>query len=353
MPFELPSTIPTMISAEERRYLHWLGREFWTARGEVVEIGPWLGGSTYSLATGMAAHRSKAHRRLHVFDSFIWLPFMSHRAPLPLKPGDNFQTFFERNLEPYRELLVVNCKTLPDDRSTGGSLAVLADRKDVAESDRLRWNDGPIEILFIDGAKSQGGLLYLLKETAASLVPRQSLMVCQDYKHRGSYKLPAFVELLSDHFRLVHLLDQNTVSSACIRPTDPNQIHKLADYESLSPARGAAVLESAARHLEAHGDPGGAVLIRLAKAGYLAQRGAAEQAIPEFREVERVSLPRQHSRAVHDTLRWLETLLEVRLVPSAWFRARCKVYWFLRYGAHLYAQAKRLVGAQAVVQEAP
>jgi hypothetical protein len=351
--FELPKTIPTMISAEELRYLYWLGRDFWTARGHVVEIGPWLGGSTFALAAGMAAHGGKAHGHLHVFDSFIWQSFMAKRAPLPLQPGDDFRAFFERNLEPYRDLLVVQQSSIPDDRKTGGTFAVLSERKDVADEDRLRWTAGPIEILFVDGAKSWGGLLYLLKEVAGALVPGQSLLVCQDYKHWGSYWVPAVMELLADHFRLVHILDENTVSFSCIKPLEPEHFLKLADYETVSPARGAEALEKAACRLEAHGDPRGAVLVRLAKARYLAQRNATTLAIEAFRAVERRSSARHHAHAVEDTRGWIERLSSVQLPPSAWFRARRQSYRLIRYGRRLYARAQRLVRAQPAVRSSP
>lgn len=342
-----------MITAEERRYLHWLGREFWTARGEVVEIGPWLGGSTYSLAAGMAAHGAKAHGRLHVFDSFRWRPFMSQRAPLPLNAGDDFQAYFEKNLEPYRDLLVVERQSIPDDRVTSEGLTAIAERRDVAEHERLRWSGGNIEILFIDGAKSWDGLLYLLKEVAPSIVPGLTVLVCQDYKHWGSYWVPAILELFADHLRLLHLLDRNTVSFQCIKPITEEQLLRLAAYDSISATRGAELLESAALRLQALGDAAGAVMLRLTKARYLAQRGASDWAIDEFRRTERASSPRHHSRAVEDTRRWLETLLNVRLVPTPWFRARSESYRLLNQGHQLYARARRLMRLPSVVPPAP
>jgi hypothetical protein len=341
--FELPNTIPTMISAEERSYLYWLGRDFWTGRGEVIEMGPWLGGSTYSLAAGMAAKHPEAQRRLHVFDSFIWRPFMAQRARLPLEAGQSFRSYFERNLEPFRELLVVESKSLPDDKITGESLTALEQRVDIAESDVLRWTGAPIEILFVDGAKSWDGFLYLLKETAASLIPGVSLLVCQDYKHWGSYWVPAILELLGGHVRLVHVLEQNTVTFQWIKPIETAELLRLADYASLLPSRGAAALESAARRLEGLGDAEGASLLRLAEARYLGQRGARDDAIAQFRAVERVWSARFHQRGIDDTRRWLETLFSTSLPTSALLRARRESYRVLRYGRRLFAGVTRLI----------
>jgi hypothetical protein len=351
--FQLPSSIPTMITAEERRYLHWLGRDFWTARGEVVEIGPWLGGSTYALASGMAARGAKAHRRLHVFDSFTWRPFMSQRAPLPLSAGDDFQPYFERNLEPYRDLLVVERKSIPDDRQTSEALTAIAYREEVAEGDRLRWNGGPIEILFVDGAKSWGGFVYLLKEMAASLVPGLTLLVCQDYKHWGSYWVPAIVELLYEHLEPTHVLEKNTVAFSCTKAIDPDDLVRLVDYEALSVGAGAAVLERAACRLESRADPEGAVMLRLTKSRYLGQRGAHAEAIEQFRVAERAAVPRHHARAVEDTRLWLETLFGTRLAPTRWFRVRADSYKVYSFGRRLYMRTRSMVASQRASRRAP
>ena len=89
VPFALPSAIPTMISDEERRYLYWLAARVWSGSGDIVEIGPWLGGSTYCLAAGMCDSGHRVAGRLKVFDNFIWRDFMADRAPLELRPGDS------------------------------------------------------------------------------------------------------------------------------------------------------------------------------------------------------------------------------------------------------------------------
>ena len=83
--FHLPPTIPAMISAEERRYLYWLASENWKCEGHIVEVGPWLGGSTYCLAEGMRDNSVEGTHKLHVFDNFVWREFMRGRTE------DNFE----------------------------------------------------------------------------------------------------------------------------------------------------------------------------------------------------------------------------------------------------------------------
>jgi hypothetical protein len=99
--FDLPGHIPTMISQEEVQYLYWLGRDVWDGSSGVLEVGPWLGGSTWCLASGIEDNpRRRVTRPLHVMDNFRWRPFMAQRAPLELSPDSSFRPSFERNVGP-------------------------------------------------------------------------------------------------------------------------------------------------------------------------------------------------------------------------------------------------------------
>ena len=66
-----------MVTREECRYLHWLTSSHWRGEGHVVEMGPWLGGSTISLAMGMIDNPRRDGWKLHVYDNFVWREFMA------------------------------------------------------------------------------------------------------------------------------------------------------------------------------------------------------------------------------------------------------------------------------------
>jgi len=322
--FALPNQIPTMITAEERRYLHWLGKSFWTGRGALVEIGPWLGGSTYCLGSGMAqnAALTNGDHKLYVYDSFEWRPFMAARANLPLAAGDSFQPFFERNVAPFGHFIVAEQRVLPDDEIAHDPAMVGVRHVSNDGQQVLRWNaDRPIEVLFIDGAKSWDGFLHLLRETHASLVPGVSLLVCQDYKHWGCYWVPAIVELLSGSLQLHHLLDHNTVAFLVTRDIQRADIDALPNSASVDAATGARLLESAATRLEGLNDPFGAALVRLAKVHLLAHKHASAEAIAEFRRVEAAWTHKQPLRALEETRDWLATRSSTPLPPSLRARA--------------------------------
>ena len=94
-----------MITREERKYLFWLGSTQWKGTGAIVEIGPWLGGSTACLAEGMIKSGHDSNKKLVVFDCFIWREFMADRAKLDLSTGDSFMPDFLENTKAFKSTI--------------------------------------------------------------------------------------------------------------------------------------------------------------------------------------------------------------------------------------------------------
>ena len=73
--------------------------------------------------------------------------------------------------------------------------------------------EGPIEILFIDGAKSWRGMSHLLRIVRERIVPGTTLLVCQDYKYWGTYWVPMMMSRLREYVEPVHnVLGATTVA---------------------------------------------------------------------------------------------------------------------------------------------
>lgn len=284
--FDRPAQIPTMITREEARYLRWLTRTLWDDSGHVVEMGPWLGGSTYCLASGMADHVGEKRHRLHVFDSFEWREFMASRAPLQLAVGASFEPHFRANLQSFGDLVESHRAVLPDELlDTDPSLSGY--RNAAAEQPRLSWSGAPVQLLFIDGAKSWTGMLHLLRETAPGWLPGKTLVICQDYKHWGCYWVTAITELLSHRLRLLHVIPRNTVAFVVESCPTPEELAALPDFTELRLDATLELLESAAARLDDVGDRAGAGIVRLGKVPLLVHRGESARAEAEFRRQER------------------------------------------------------------------
>jgi hypothetical protein len=346
--FQLPASIPTMITREECRYLYWLANSFWTDTGHVLEMGPWLGGSTFCLAAGMAAAKPERRHRLHVFDSFEWREFMASRAPLNLTVGASFQPIFEKNLEPFGDFTVAHRMLLPDEllEQTDASVAEYRSRAVSLVDEEFTWTDGPVEIAFIDGAKSWTGMLHLLAETASSFMPKRTLLVCQDYKHWACYWVTAVMELLSLHMRPVHVLTFNTVTFRLEQPISRQHIDSLPRLDDLPINRGVELIENAAKRLALLGDASGAALVRLGKTAFLIHRGRPEEACEEFRAIERSWSPRFQGKNLAEARTWLEARTGKALPPSSLHQARSSAYAALSLGRRtLYRLGSKVLRA--------
>jgi hypothetical protein len=276
--FDYPRAVPTMLADEEKRYLYWLGKTAWDGKGLILEIGPWLGGSTVCLAAGMHASNHDARSKLHTVDNFLWRDFMSARAPLPLRAGESFEPYFLRNVAACADTVVAHAAALPDETVDAGAPLLF---------DGLPGND-PISILFIDGAKSWRGMRHLLRVCANRLLPGTSLLVCQDFKFWSACWVPMMMARLADVVRPVHnVLGGTTVAFRLERPIPPSVLDALEDgLNAIEAEQGLRLLNRAREWLAKDGDALGAAHVALARVRFLSHLGMSDEATREFVKIQ-------------------------------------------------------------------
>lgn len=181
--------VSSMIVPDESFYLHWLTREYYQGNGEIVDGGPLLGGSTLALASGLAqnANVQQKEKRIHSYDLFTYFTgFKDSILPeSDLKEGDSLYPLFQENTKAYENYI----------QSTPG---------DILDS---RWIGEPIEIFFIDLAKSWQINNHLIKEFFEYLIPNRSIVIQQDYFHYYCYWIHLTMQHLSPYFKIVHVPD--------------------------------------------------------------------------------------------------------------------------------------------------
>jgi hypothetical protein len=288
--FPYPREIPTMLQPEETQYLYWLGASVWMSEGIVLEIGPWLGGSTMCLAAGMHASDRPAEGRLHAVDNFLWRDFMAARAQLPIQPGQSFEPFFLKNLDTYRDIVVSHAATLPDETIEGDHEATakrFASEAEVPALDVAPGN-GPIEIIFIDGAKSWRGMAHLLRIVRERMVPGKTLLVCQDYKYWGTYWVPMMMARLRDYITPVHnVLGATTVTFRLEREIPLSVLDSFEDHVARIPTgEGLKLINMARRLLIADLDLLGSANVSLCRVSFLAHQGKTDAAVVAFKEAQ-------------------------------------------------------------------
>ncbi len=165
---------PGMITWEESRYYYWLGR-FFSGAGEAVELGCWLGRSTYFILRGLQRSPHFSGRRLHAFDDFIWRSsWMDKWFSGPDKPGnhESFRPLFEQYTTPLIGQLAVEQRRIGEYEGN-------------ASVPQLSWSGGRIEFLYIDC-----GTTFAVNEAwwrvfMPWFIPGRTLLIMQDWQ---SYK---------------------------------------------------------------------------------------------------------------------------------------------------------------------
>lgn len=287
--FDYPRAVPTMLTDEEKRYLYWLGRFGWDGEGLVLEIGPWLGGSTVSLAAGMRDSGHDARGKLHTVDNFLWRDFMSARAPLPLRAGESFEPFFLKNAAAFSDIIVTHARALPDDaveRDAETDAKRFTEERAVPRFDGVPGSDS-ISILFIDGAKSWRGMRHLLRVAADRLRPGKSLLVCQDFKFWSTYWVPMMMARLAEVVEPVHdVVSGTTVAFRLVRPIPRTLLDGLEDgIADIDGAEGQRLLARAGAWL-AREDALGAAHVSLARVRFLSHLGMFDEAVQEFVKIQ-------------------------------------------------------------------
>jgi len=206
-------SIPTMVTPRELRLL----ANFFAARetaGSVLEIGPYLGGSTQAIGYGLVA--SGFSGTFHVVDTFQWSDpgFKTrlredfealggdHRlgkaAAEAVDQGDWYPLFNEVHRgAPYGTLVKPHRWRLPQEAGSDAQLPFLEPKEVVGA-------------LFIDAFKRWDTTFHGMKMIAPHL-REGSIVIFQDFSWVDCYWLPILVSILSERMNLVAKVDNTAI----------------------------------------------------------------------------------------------------------------------------------------------
>jgi len=173
-----------MLSIYEMSLLYALARHFYTGRGLIVDAGPLLGASTFALARGLADNPNIDQRDARIYSYDLFRSHGYERFLTGLRP-----TAVTGSL--LREFLATNRSHLD---------SIVPHQGDFISWD---WPKHPIEIFFLDLAKSWELNAHAVKNYFPHLIPNQSILIQQDYVHYNEYWIHITMEHFSDHF--IHL----------------------------------------------------------------------------------------------------------------------------------------------------
>jgi hypothetical protein len=176
-----------MIGFEERRMLYWLGAEHYSGSGVIVDAGAYLGASAFALASGLARsrHAGATHALVHSYDRFVadddYIRNDISQRFHPVPPGYDYQGLFEFQTALCRD-------------------KIIAHRGDFIASP---VPDAPIEILFVDVAKTAALNARLVEHYFTRLIPGKSVVVQQDFYQAWYPYIPITMEYFGDWFAVV------------------------------------------------------------------------------------------------------------------------------------------------------
>ncbi len=207
------SGIPGMITDEERQYYEYIG-QFFSGKGEVVELGPWLGRSTSCILRGLTRN-SNFSGKLRVFDDFVWRArWMNNFVEVAeqLENHRDFRHLFEKYTADFKEHMIVEQRKITTYDGNG-------------DIPQLEWTGGPVEILYVDC-----GRLYHTNEAwyelfSNSFIPDSTLIVMQDWglqfevPVRWENQTKNFTDSKGKSLQLVHELKNGTLATFLYRIT--------------------------------------------------------------------------------------------------------------------------------------
>jgi SAM-dependent methyltransferase len=244
--------VPTMLTPDELRLLHYLAEERYTGEGAIVDAGCFLGGSTLALADGLRRNlwrRGAGEEKLiHTYDRFEiegWT--IGHFFDKSAQAGESFKSIFDRNITPYASLVEVH----PGDVR------------------HWPWERGPVEILFIDAAKHWTVCDWVTWQFFPRLIPGKSLVIQQDYLyHHWVAWIHVTMEFYSEYFEYVCDTGVNSVVFLNTRRI-PAGVLREKTVESLTTAEKVDLMDRAAARFEGKQ----AELLRSAKQHFLEMLG--------------------------------------------------------------------------------
>jgi hypothetical protein len=206
-----------MVGPEERRCYYWLANKWLSGKGCIVDAGAFVGASTLCFAAGAAAQDRRSFRGeplIHAYDYFKvvdeYVGEAISRDFRPIAQGESYLDVFAAQTGAYMDLI----RAYPGDFLGH------------------RWAGTPIEILFIDIAKTSELCAHAVQEFFPSLIPQQSIIVHQDYFHCWHPYIHVGMEFLDDELELVdeHVPFQSRVWRLT-KAIPVDKIERLARYD--------------------------------------------------------------------------------------------------------------------------
>lgn len=191
--YSIPRSVanfPSMMTADEKKLLYWLAKEYFRGDGMIIDAGVLFGASTNAFAVGLRENRKAIDTRrvIKSYDMAIWFEsmdrllerddFAAAARGFSLKPGGSFAPLIENLLAPHQELIEFHFG-------------------DIVKTASVAF---PVEIAFFDCLKTNASDLAAFRAFAPYYIPGRTIVIQQDYFYEGAVWNKIRQEYFAHHF---------------------------------------------------------------------------------------------------------------------------------------------------------
>lgn len=254
--YRLPPSVHSLLTEPEVEMLEYVCRCLYSGGGAIVDVGSFLGGSTVAIVDGLLQNPcfDPLTHRVHSYDLFQLLPPLRAYGAWASQLGEgcSFLKDFERNLGDRLPLVSVHAGDLLQEV----------------------WNDEPIEIAFIDVAKTLELNSHVIQQFFPSLIPGKSILIQQDLQYPGYPWLTVCMFVLRDYFSVIDTLPCNSVVYR-LEKAIPKAMLEQADCAKMERERFRSLHREALQELP----PRAKAMVTLDQVAWLDEDGKKEDAL--------------------------------------------------------------------------
>jgi hypothetical protein len=219
--YRQPPGLWSMTIPRELAFCESYARECFSGAGRMVDLGCWLGATTFSLARGLTRNpRAQNNRHIDALDLFIWTTAMDAVAekigmPPKYRTGESFYEEVRKLIEPYKEIVRLH------------------------QEDLLEYEPAPepVEFLFIDAFKTWPLAQKVVREFFPLLISDVSIVVQQDFIFHHPIAATSHLVMwrLRDHFQWLHQIPRSgSVVFLCKKQIEPAAFLSRLEPESFT-----------------------------------------------------------------------------------------------------------------------
>jgi hypothetical protein len=176
-----------MTSKTEQDYFAEYGKKIYSGKGDIVDLGCWLGSTTIPLVKGLLKNPAfnESNRKVYAYDLFIWFDWMNSSAAgtnltRKYKEGDNFVEEFKHRTKDFTGYIKI----------------------EEGDLKQIGWTGDPIEFLLVDAMKNWDLANAIVRDFYPSLIP-EGIVLHQDFAHFFTPWIHLVQWLFRENFELV------------------------------------------------------------------------------------------------------------------------------------------------------